>query len=79
MLTQPLVTLPKEDPVHIDKTRFKPFMKQEKQHQQINNLCLYCGKPSHVVCECPKKFGPHVAHAIFITNPQLEELRNEHA
>jgi hypothetical protein len=40
-------------------TRLKPLIEQEKQ-QDTNNLCLYCGKPSHVVCECPKKQGPHI-------------------
>jgi hypothetical protein len=53
-------------------------MKQEKRHQCTNNLCLYYGKLGHVVHKCPKKHGPHVAHVISITNPQLDELKNEH-
>jgi hypothetical protein len=32
----------------------------------------------HVVCKCPNKHGPHVAHAISITNPQPKESKNEH-
>ncbi len=64
--------------MQIDKTRFKPLTKQEKQCQRTNNLCLYCGKPCHVACECVKKHGPHETHAIFVTNPQPEELKNKH-
>ncbi len=30
-----------------------------------NKLYLYYGKLGHVVHECPKKHGPHVAHTIF--------------
>jgi hypothetical protein len=59
--------------MQIDKTRFKPFTKQEKQHQRTNNLCLYCGEPCHIVCECLKKNGPHATCAISIINPQLKE------
>ncbi len=66
---KPLVTLPKDDPMHIDKTRFKPLMEQEKQCQHTNNLCLYCGKQDDVIRECPKKHGPHAP----CTNPQPKE------
>jgi hypothetical protein len=78
MSTQPSATLPKEDPMQIDRTRFKPLMKQEKQRQHTNNLCLYCGKLGRVACKCPKKCGSHVAHAISIPNPQLEKLKTKH-
>ncbi len=64
--------------MHIDKTRFKSLAKWEKQCQSTNNFCLYCGKPGPIICECPKKCGPHVAHVISITNSQLEESDNEH-
>jgi hypothetical protein len=64
--------------MQIDKTIFKPFMEQKKQHQRTNNLCLYYGKLGHVARECPKKCGPHVACTISITNPQLKESKNEH-
>jgi hypothetical protein len=57
MSAQLSTTSPKDNPMQIDKTRFKPFTKQEK-HQRINNLCLYCEELSHVVHECPKKHGP---------------------
>jgi hypothetical protein len=30
MLAQPLTTSPRDNPMQIDKTRFKPFMEQEK-------------------------------------------------
>jgi hypothetical protein len=55
--------------MQIDKTRIKPPMKQEKKCQHITNLHLYYGKLGHVY-KCPNKHGPHVAHAISITNPQ---------
>jgi hypothetical protein len=45
--------------MQIDKTKFKPFMEQKKQCWHTNNICLYCGKLSHVVHECPKKCGPY--------------------
>jgi hypothetical protein len=69
MSAQPLAISSNDDPMHIDKTKIKPLMKQEKQCQHINNLHLYYGKPSHVVCKCLNKHGPHVAHVISITNP----------
>jgi hypothetical protein len=37
---------------------------------------MYCGKPSYVAHECPKKCGPHAIWTIFVTNLQLEELKN---
>jgi len=41
MSAQPLVTSPKDDPMHINKTRFKPFTEQEKQRQRTNNfVCI---------------------------------------
>jgi hypothetical protein len=64
--------------MQIDYSRIKPFMEWEKQRRCINNLHLYYGEPCHVVCKCPNKHGPHVAHAISITNPQPKELKNEH-
>jgi hypothetical protein len=59
--------------MHIDKTRFKPLMEQEKQHRGTKNLCLYYEKLGHVAHKCPNKHDPHVARTIFVTNPQLEE------
>ncbi len=35
-------------------------------------------KLGHFARECMKKHGQHVARATSITNPQLEELENEH-
>jgi 5-methylcytosine-specific restriction endonuclease McrA len=63
--------------MQIDKIRFKAYTEQEKQCQHINNFCLYCEKPCHVAHKCPKKHGPHVTRTIFVTNPQLEESKNE--
>jgi hypothetical protein len=53
-------------------------MEQEKQHQHINNLYLYCRKLGHVGHECLKEHGPHATCVIFVTNPQPEKLENEH-
>ncbi len=53
-------------------------MEEDKQYQCTNNICLYYGKPGHVACECLKKRGQHVACAISITKPQLEESKSEH-
>jgi hypothetical protein len=69
---------PKDDPMQINKTQFKPFKKYEKQHQYINNICLYCKYPSRVAQDCLKKHGQHGTHAIFTTNLQLEKSRNKH-
>jgi hypothetical protein len=78
MIAQPLATLPKDNPMQIDKTKIKPFTEQKKQCQHTNNLRLYYGEPSHVACECPKKCGPHATRTIFITNPQPGKSKNEH-
>jgi hypothetical protein len=67
-------TLPKDDPMQID----KPLTEQKKERWYANNFCLYYGEPSHVTRECPKKHGPHTTRAICVTNPQLEELKNKH-
>ncbi len=53
-------------------------MEQKKYYQHTNNLCLYCGELGHVVRECSKKRGPHVAHATFVTNSQPKQSGNEH-
>jgi hypothetical protein len=72
MPAQSSTTSPKDDPMQIDTIRFKPFTEHEKQRRHTNNVCLHCGEPSHIVHECPKNNGPHVADAISITNPQLK-------
>jgi hypothetical protein len=57
MQTQSLATSPKDDPMQIDKTRFKPLTKQKKQFS-IQPIFVYTVE-IHVVHECPKKCGPH--------------------
>jgi 6-phosphogluconolactonase/glucosamine-6-phosphate isomerase/deaminase len=67
-----------DDPMQIDKTRFKPLIEHEKQCQRINNFCLYCGKLGHIASVCPNK---RVQHATCTTTPTiiqgLEEEGNE--
>jgi hypothetical protein len=53
-------------------------MEEDKQHQHTKNICLYYGELGHVVCECLKKCGQHVACATSVTNPQLKKSENEH-
>jgi hypothetical protein len=65
-----LTTSPKDDPMQIDKIRFKPLTKQRRI---VEN-----GKSDHVTHECLKKHRPHAARAISITNPQPKESKNEH-
>jgi len=56
-----MVFAPNDNPMWINKTWFKPLTKQEKQCQHANNLCLYCGKSSHIINACPNKRVQHVA------------------
>jgi hypothetical protein len=58
--------------MQIEKTRFKPLTEHKKKRHK-KNLCLYHVKLGHVVHKCPKKHDQHVARAIFVTNPQLED------
>jgi Zinc knuckle len=32
---------------------FKKLTQEEKKRRMENKLCLYCGKPGHIVKECP--------------------------
>jgi hypothetical protein len=77
MPTQRLAISPKDNLMQFYKTIFKPLKEQEKQCRHINNLCLYCEKLGHNARECLKKRVPHATHAIYVTNPQLEQSRNE--
>jgi hypothetical protein len=35
-----MVFTPNDDPMQIDKKKFKPLIKQEKQCQHVNNFCI---------------------------------------
>jgi hypothetical protein len=73
-----MVFTPNEDPMKIDKTQFKPFIKQEKQRQHVNNICLYCGKLSHTFGACPNKCVQHAPCTTTSTIVQgLEEKGNK--
>jgi hypothetical protein len=52
----------------------------KKNNIDVKNtiFCLYYEKLSHVAHHCPKKHVPHATQAIFVTNPQLEELENKY-
>jgi hypothetical protein len=56
--------------MQINKTQFKPLTKHEKQRRRVNNLCLYCGKLSHIIGVCSKKHVQHVARATTFTTAQ---------
>jgi hypothetical protein len=72
-----MVSAPNDNPIQINKTRFKPLTEHEKQHRHVNNLYLYYGKPGHIVSVCPKKRVQHVAHTITSTTTQkLKEKGN---
>ena len=46
---------------------------EERQRRRVNNLCLYCGGPSHYVRNCPLKLRKCLSmspsHTDFITQP----------
>jgi len=65
-----MVFTPNDDPMQINKTRFKLGIKQRKQCRRVNNLCLYCGKLGHIASACPKKCVQHVVHATISTITQ---------
>ncbi|OMJ15695.1 Retrotransposon-derived protein PEG10, partial [Smittium culicis] len=39
----------------ITERRRGPLSEQEKDRRRINGLCLYCGKPGHIVADCRLK------------------------
>jgi len=49
------ITLPREPqhtPMDIDSLRFKRLTPEERQTHINKKLCLYCGKPGHMACDC---------------------------
>jgi hypothetical protein len=66
------------DNLKVEYGQTKENLFETNNYLQTKNLHLYYGEPSHVARECPKKHGPHAAHAISVTNPQLKESKNEH-
>ncbi|CAG8508676.1 13806_t:CDS:2 [Dentiscutata heterogama] len=44
--------------MQIDSTRARTLSEEEKQRQQANNLCLYCGKPGHIAKKLRKRDAP---------------------
>jgi hypothetical protein len=65
-----MVFAPNDDPMQIDKTRFKPLIEQEKQRQHVTYLCLYCGEPSHVDGVYPNKCVQHATRTTTSTTTQ---------
>jgi hypothetical protein len=53
-------------PIKLDST-------QRKAYRRANNLCTYCGQPSHFVRDCPyprrKKFAPTSAATTILSTP----------
>src|SRR5215468_2107219 len=35
-----------------DRRPFPPLTEQQKDHRHQNNLCMYCGDPSHAIFDC---------------------------
>jgi hypothetical protein len=62
-----IVSTPNDDPMQIDKKRFKPLTKHEKQRRHVNNLCLYCGELNYIASVCPKKRVHHATRATTCT------------
>ncbi|CAG8522341.1 9941_t:CDS:2, partial [Dentiscutata heterogama] len=62
-------------PMQIDSTRARTLSEEEKQRQQANNLCLYCGEPGHIAKSCPRK--NNAKHRIDAVKTNLENLRKE--
>jgi Ty3 transposon capsid-like protein len=44
-------------PMELDATRprFQRLTKEQKEHRRRNNLCMYCGEPSHFAQACPTR------------------------
>jgi hypothetical protein len=62
-----IMSTPNDDPMQIDKTRFKPLTKQDKQRQCVNNFYLYYEEPSHIAGVYLKKRVHHAMHATTFT------------
>ncbi|SAL96232.1 hypothetical protein, partial, partial [Absidia glauca] len=62
-----------------EKPRYGKLTNEERERRMKNRLCLYCGKPGHVVNQClrkpnsPPRRPQHISH----TAPDLH-LRQEH-
>lgn len=42
-------------PMELGSTRIRHVSPEERQRRIEGNLCLYCGKPDHVIAKCPSK------------------------
>lgn len=42
-------------PMELGSTRIRHVSPEERQRRMEGNLCLYCGKPDHVIAKCPSK------------------------
>jgi hypothetical protein len=47
--------IPLDNPMHLDVTRFKPLIQEEKDCRWKEGLCLYCREPRHKASNCFKK------------------------
>lgn len=46
---------PPDDPMQVDTVRFRPLTPAERERRRSNNLCLYCGRPGHIINSCPNR------------------------
>jgi len=44
-----------DDPMEVDSAKIRHLAPAEKQRRRQEHLCLYCGKPNHIVSNCPEK------------------------
>ena len=85
--------LTEDDSVNVNASSSQPpdrakgrLTKEERDHRFKNNLCLYCGKPGHILKECFAKTqaikargGRNVkARGAFVEDPDQEEAPNDH-
>jgi hypothetical protein len=64
MITQPLATSPKDDPMHIDKTRFKPLIEQEKQRRHTNLIYVCIVENQVMLLVNVQRSVDHMQHAL---------------
>jgi hypothetical protein len=70
--TKPLVTLPKDDPMHIDKTRFKPLMEQEN-NANIQTIFVCIVENKMMLFVSVQRNMAHMHHA-----PIHNQRKNKH-
>ncbi|SAL95628.1 hypothetical protein [Absidia glauca] len=55
-------------------TKRAPLTVEERQRRITHRLCLYCGKPGHIVYNCPSRPTRPKPHSIAATSGNAEDL-----